>query len=58
METGVGLIASPLSHAEARGATNPVTEVNKAHRRARMPEGVLLGHPQIEVYEIVDLSKS
>ena len=30
----------------------------KAHRRARMPEGVLLGHPQFEGYELVDLSKS
>lgn len=30
----------------------------KAHRQARMPEGVLLGHPQFEGYEIVDLSKS
>jgi len=30
----------------------------KAHRQARMPEGVLLGHPQLEGYEIVDLSKS
>ena len=30
----------------------------KAHRQARMPEGILLGHPQFEGYEIVDLSKS
>ncbi len=30
----------------------------KAHRQARMPEGVLLGHPLFEGYEIVDLSKS
>jgi heme-degrading monooxygenase HmoA len=30
----------------------------KAHRQAKMPQGVLLGHPGFEGYEIVDLSKS
>ncbi len=27
----------------------------KAHRQARSPDGVVLGHPQFEGYEVVDL---
>ncbi len=52
-----------VSHSvwESRDAFKAWTESEafaKAHRQARMPEGVLLGHPQFEGYEIVDLSKS
>ena len=30
----------------------------KSHRQARTPEGVLLGHPRFEGYEVVDLARS
>ena len=30
----------------------------KAHRQARMPEGLVLSHPQFEGYDVVDLSSS
>ena len=43
---------------EAFGAWTESEAFGKAHRQARMPEGVLLGHPRFEGYEIVDLSKS
>jgi heme-degrading monooxygenase HmoA len=30
----------------------------KAHRQARSPEGVVLGHPMLETFEAVDLGRS
>ena len=29
----------------------------KAHREARLPQGVLLGHPEFDGYEVVDLTR-
>ena len=52
-----------VSHSvwESRDAFRAWTESEafaKAHRQARMPEGVLLGHPHFEGYEIVDVTRS
>ena len=52
-----------VSHSvwESRDAFKAWTESEafaKAHRQARTPAGVLLGHPQFEGYDIVDLSRS
>jgi len=46
---------SEWKHRDAFVAWTNSEAFTKAHRQARSPEGVVLGHPQFEGYEVVDL---